>query len=91
MAFMILSFHYACDHAQGLGGGHGELRDADPPVDAAGQEVSHAFIEDTQAHEESERDRRAAGEEEMEWGATLPPRLPLIWLLPCPDTWLPYR
>jgi hypothetical protein len=34
--FTILSFHYAHDLAQGLGGGRGEPRDADPPTDPAG-------------------------------------------------------
>jgi hypothetical protein len=39
MAFTILSFHYACNLPQGLGGGSGESRDADPLVDATGKDA----------------------------------------------------
>jgi hypothetical protein len=52
MAFMILSFHYACDLVQGLGGGCGEPRDADPPADAVGREARHASSEKMWAWEE---------------------------------------
>jgi hypothetical protein len=43
MAFMILSFHCACD-----------LWDADLPMDASGQEARHTSNEETRAWEERE-------------------------------------
>jgi hypothetical protein len=90
-AFMILSFHCAHDLAQGLRDGHGESRDADPPMDASGWHASNGAA---RAREERERDRRAAswavrkrgtevptrsassGEGEMERGVTPPPPSP---------------
>jgi hypothetical protein len=42
VAFTILSFQCACDFAQGLEVGCGELRDTDPSMDASRWEVSHA-------------------------------------------------
>jgi hypothetical protein len=53
---MILSFHCACDLAQGLRCGHGESRGTDPPVDASGQEARHALNGAVHACEEIERE-----------------------------------
>jgi hypothetical protein len=57
--FVILSFHYASDLAQGLGGGCDESWDADPPADAMGWEARHASSGDMQACEERKRDQCA--------------------------------
>jgi hypothetical protein len=54
MAFMILSFHCACDPTQGLGCGGNESRGANPPMDATGREVRHASNEAPWACEERE-------------------------------------
>jgi hypothetical protein len=56
VAFTILSFQCACDFAQGLEVGCGELRDTDPSVDASRWEVSHASNGVTQMQEETERE-----------------------------------
>jgi hypothetical protein len=66
--FMILSLHYSRDLVEGLGGGRGELRDADPPADAAGREASHAFSAGTRR----ERDRNATSWGEKRWGMDAP-------------------
>jgi hypothetical protein len=58
VAFTILSIHCAHDLVEGLEGSHSELRDADPPTDAAGWEARHASSEKMQAQLERERDRR---------------------------------
>jgi hypothetical protein len=54
---MILSFHCARDLMQGLGGGRGEPRDANPPEDAARQEAKRASHGETWAQRERERER----------------------------------
>jgi hypothetical protein len=67
-AFVILSFHYARDLAQGLGGDRGEPRYADFPSNAARKEVRHASNEEMRAREEIERDRHATRRAAKRWG-----------------------
>jgi hypothetical protein len=77
VAFAILSFHYAHDLAQGLGGGRIELWDAEPHADAVGREARHAPNKDMRAHEE--RDRRTASWAARKRGTEVPPDLrPLV-------------
>jgi hypothetical protein len=45
VAYAILSFHCAHGLAQGLGGSHGESRDADPPEDTTRQEAENSSNE----------------------------------------------
>jgi hypothetical protein len=46
VAFVILSFHYAHDHAQGLRGSHDDSQDAISPEDATEREVRCASDEE---------------------------------------------
>jgi hypothetical protein len=56
---MILSFHHIHELAQGLEGGHSEMRDANPPENAARREVKHASNEKALAQREREDKPRA--------------------------------
>jgi hypothetical protein len=77
VAFAILSFHYAHDLAQGLGGGCIELWDAEPHADAVGREARCAPNKDMRAHEE--KDRRTASWVVRKRGTEVPPDLhPLV-------------
>jgi hypothetical protein len=57
VAYAILHFHCFHGFAQGLGGGHKEPRDANPPVDVARLDVNHAFNGKAQAQREREREQ----------------------------------
>jgi hypothetical protein len=76
VVFMILSFLCTCDLVQGLGDGRGKSYDADPPVAASGWEVRHASNGAVRAHDERERDRRAASRAARKWGMEVPTRSP---------------
>jgi hypothetical protein len=77
VAFVILSFHYAHDLAQGLGSGCVELWDAEPHADAVGHEARRAPNKDMRAHEE--KDRRTASWAVRKRGTEVPPDLhPLV-------------
>jgi hypothetical protein len=76
VVFMILSFLCTCDLVQGLGDGRGKSYDADPLVAASGWEVRHASNGAVRAHDERERDRRAASRAVRKWGMEVPTRSP---------------
>jgi hypothetical protein len=54
--YVILSFHRAHSPAQGLGGAHSELWDANSPEDVARWEVNHAANEKAHTHTKRERE-----------------------------------
>jgi hypothetical protein len=57
VAFTILSFHCTRDLAHGLGGGHGEPRDANSPEDIAKWEAKCTSDEETWARRERESEK----------------------------------
>jgi hypothetical protein len=56
--YVILSFHHAHGPAQGLGGAHSELWDANSPEDVARWEVNHAANEKAHTHTKRERNNK---------------------------------
>jgi hypothetical protein len=59
MNFVILSFYCTRDPMQGLGDGHGELRDANLLMDALGRDAGRDSDGSMRMREEREGDRRA--------------------------------
>jgi hypothetical protein len=76
VAFAILSFHYAHDLAQGLGGGRVELWDAEPHADAVGHEARRAPRR-TCEHMRREIDALLVGQQES--GGQRSPQIYILW------------